>query len=67
MIVWLEGESKKDISNFRNPLTIMLEESFNTDYEKPLTLSLRNLTDRWRKQIKLSTSSTERLKLKKTE
>jgi carboxyl-terminal processing protease len=47
------------------PFDYNVEESFNTDYEKaPYAKSAAELTDRWRKQIKLSTLSslTERLK-----
>ncbi len=54
----------KDILN--TPFDYSIDESFNTDYEKaPYAKSATELTDRWRKQIKLSTLSslTERLKI----
>ncbi|MFT7335095.1 MAG: carboxyl-terminal processing protease [Porticoccaceae bacterium] len=60
-------ESKKIYRGILNtPFDYNVEESFNTDYEKaPYAKSAAELTDRWRKQIKLSTLSslTERLKI----
>jgi carboxyl-terminal processing protease len=49
-----------------SPFDYTVDESFDTDYEKaPYTKTVAELTDRWRKQIKLSTLSslTERLKI----
>jgi carboxyl-terminal processing protease len=48
------------------PFDYSIDESFNTDYEKaPYAKSVSELTERWRKQIKLSTLSslTDRLKI----
>lgn len=48
------------------PFDYTVDESFNTDYEKaPYSKNIAELTERWRKQIKLSTLSslTERLKI----
>jgi carboxyl-terminal processing protease len=60
-------ESKKIYKGILNtPFDYTVDESFNTDYEKaPYAKSAAELTDRWRKQIKLSTLSslTERLKI----
>ena len=54
----------KDILN--QPFDYNADESFNTDYEKaPYSKDVKELADRWRKQIKLSTLSslTDRLKI----
>ena len=51
------------------PFDYSIDESFDTDYEKaPYAKNEVELTDRWRKQIKLSTLSslTDRLKLQET-
>lgn len=48
------------------PFDYDADESFNTDYEKaPYPKDVKELTDKWRKQIKLSTLSslTDRLKI----
>nr|WP_314897382.1 carboxy terminal-processing peptidase [uncultured Flavobacterium sp.] len=48
------------------PFDYNADENFNTDYEKaPYPKDVKELTDKWRKQIKLSTLSslTDRLKL----
>ncbi|NDP26180.1 MAG: tail-specific protease [Flavobacterium sp.] len=48
------------------PFDYSVDESFNTDYEKaPYAKTAKDLKDRWRKQIKLSTLSslTDRLKI----
>jgi carboxyl-terminal processing protease len=48
------------------PFDYTVDESFNTDYEKaPYSKNIAELSERWRKQIKLSTLSslTERLKI----
>jgi carboxyl-terminal processing protease len=54
----------KDILN--TPFDYSVDETFNTDYEKaPYAKTEKELKDRWRKQIKLSTLSslTDRLKI----
>ena len=54
----------KDILN--TPFDYSVNETFNTDYEKsPYAKTAKELKDRWRKQIKLSTLSslTDRLKI----
>lgn len=60
-------ESKKIYKGIlATPFDYTVDESFNTDYEKaPYSKNLAELTERWRKQIKLSTLSslTERLKI----
>jgi carboxyl-terminal processing protease len=60
-------EESKEIYKviLNTPFDYTIDESFNTDYEKaPYAKNVSELTDRWRKQIKLSTLSslTERLK-----
>jgi carboxyl-terminal processing protease len=60
-------ESKKIYKNvLSQPFDYNVEESFNTDYEKaPYAKDSKELADKWRKQIKLSTLSsiTDRLKM----
>lgn len=60
-------ESKKIYKGVLDtPFDYTVDESFNTDYEKaPYSKNVAELTERWRKQIKLSTLSslTERLKI----
>ncbi len=60
-------ESKKIYKEILStPFDYTVDESFNTDYDKaPYAKSVAELTDRWRKQIKLSTLSslTDRLKI----
>ncbi|MFV8343460.1 carboxy terminal-processing peptidase [Flavobacterium sp. XS2P39] len=60
-------ESKKIYKSvLSQPFDYKAEESFNTDYEKaPYSKDSKELNDRWRKQIKLSTLSslTDRLKM----
>lgn len=60
-------ESKKIYKSvLSQPFDYKAEESFNTDYEKaPYSKDSKDLNDRWRKQIKLSTLSslTDRLKI----
>ena len=60
-------ESKKIYKNILSqPFDYNVDESFNTDYEKaPYAKDSKELTVRWRKQIKLSTLSsiTDRLKI----
>jgi len=60
-------ESKKIYKGILStPFDYTVDESFNTDYDKaPYSKNVSELTDRWRKQIKLSTLSslTERLKM----
>ena len=60
-------ESKKIYKNILSqPFDYNVDESFNTDYEKaPYAKDINELTDKWRKQIKLSTLSsiTDRLKI----
>jgi carboxyl-terminal processing protease len=60
-------ESKKIYKGILNtPFDYTIDESFDTDYEKaPYAKSASELTDRWRKQIKLSalSSLTDRLKV----
>lgn len=60
-------ESKKIYKSvLSKPFDYNSEESFNTDYEKaPYSKDSKELTDKWRKQIKLSTLSslTDRLKI----
>ncbi|MGO4817839.1 carboxy terminal-processing peptidase [Flavobacterium sp. W22_SRS_FP1] len=60
-------ESKKIYKEILStPFDYAVDESFNTDYDKAqYTKSVAELTDRWRKQIKLSTLSslTDRLKV----
>ncbi|HEY4627751.1 MAG TPA: carboxy terminal-processing peptidase [Flavobacterium sp.] len=60
-------ESKKIYKNvLSQPFDYNVDESFNTDYEKaPYAKDSKELTDKWRKQIKLSTLSsiTDRLKI----
>lgn len=54
----------KDILN--TPFDYTIDETFNTDYEKaPYAKNAKELKERWRKQIKLSTLSslTDRLKI----
>jgi carboxyl-terminal processing protease len=59
-------ESKKIYKGIlSNPFDYNLDESFDTDYEKaPYSKNVSELTERWRKQIKLSalSSVTDRLK-----
>jgi carboxyl-terminal processing protease len=47
------------------PFDYSIDESFNTDYDKaPYAKNTAELTERWRKQIKLSAlSSLERLRV----
>ena len=60
-------ESKKIYKDvLSKPFDYKIDESFNTDYEKaPYSKDFKDLTDRWRKQIKLSTLSslTDRLEM----
>ena len=60
-------ESKKIYKNvLSQPFDYNVDESFNTDYEKaPYAKDSKELADKWRKQIKLSTLSsiTDRLKM----
>lgn len=60
-------ESKKIYKEVLNvPFNYSIDESFNTDYDKaPYAKNEKELKDRWRKQIKLSTLSslTDRLKM----
>ncbi|MFV5691110.1 carboxy terminal-processing peptidase [Flavobacterium sp. LT1R49] len=60
-------ESKKIYKSvLSQPFDYNSDESFNTDYEKaPYPKDIKELTDKWRKQIKLSTLSslTDRLKI----
>ncbi|EIA09645.1 carboxy terminal-processing peptidase [Flavobacterium frigoris] len=60
-------ESKKIYKGILDtPFDYTVDESFNTDYEKaPYSKNVSELTERWRKQIKLSTLSslTDRLKI----
>ncbi|MFV5693882.1 carboxy terminal-processing peptidase [Flavobacterium sp. LB3P122] len=60
-------ESKKIYKSvLSQPFDYKSDESFNTDYEKaPYPKDVKELTDKWRKQIKLSTLSslTDRLKI----
>jgi carboxyl-terminal processing protease len=60
-------ESKKIYKNILSqPFDYNVDENFNTDYEKaPYAKDIKELTDKWRKQIKLSTLSsiTDRLKI----
>ena len=60
-------ESKKIYKDvLSKPFDYKIDESFNTDYEKaPYSKDFKELTDRWRKQIKLSTLSslTDRLEM----
>ena len=60
-------ESKKIYKDVLNkPFDYKIDENFNTDYEKaPYSKDFKELTDRWRKQIKLSTLSslTDRLEM----
>ncbi|MFV8327601.1 carboxy terminal-processing peptidase [Flavobacterium sp. ZS1P14] len=60
-------ESKKIYKSvLSQPFDYNTDESFNTDYEKaPYPKDVKELTDKWRKQIKLSTLSslTDRLKM----
>ncbi|MFV8376429.1 carboxy terminal-processing peptidase [Flavobacterium sp. LB1P62] len=60
-------ESKKIYKSvLSQPFDYTTDESFNTDYEKaPYPKDVKELTDKWRKQIKLSTLSslTDRLKI----
>ncbi|MFV5702895.1 carboxy terminal-processing peptidase [Flavobacterium sp. XS2P12] len=60
-------ESKKIYKSvLSQPFDYKAEESFNTDYEKaPYSKDVKELSDRWRRQIKLSTLSslTDRLKM----
>lgn len=61
----MEESKKIYIGILNTPFDYTVDESFNTDYEKaPYAKSVAELTDRWRKQIKLSTLSslTEHLK-----
>ncbi|MFV8270733.1 carboxy terminal-processing peptidase [Flavobacterium sp. GT2N3] len=53
-------ESKKIYKDILSkPFDYSVEESFNIDYEKaPYTKNLAELSDKWRKQIKLSTLSS---------
>jgi carboxyl-terminal processing protease len=59
-------ESKKIYKGIMSgPFDYSIDEEFNTDYEKaPYAKDLSELTDRWRKQIKLTTLSslTDRLR-----
>ena len=61
------NESKKIYKDvLSKPFDYKIDESFNTDYEKaPYSKDFKELTDRWRKQIKLSTLSslTDRLEI----
>jgi carboxyl-terminal processing protease len=50
-------KAKRYIEEFKTPFDYS-EESFNTDYEKAPYAKSTELTDRWRKQIKLSTLSS---------
>ena len=60
-------ESKKIYKDvLSKPFDYKIDESFNTDYEKaPYSKNFKDLSDRWRKQIKLSTLSslTDRLEM----
>ena len=60
-------ESKKIYKEvLSKPFNYKVDESFNTDYEKaPYSKNFKDLSDRWRKQIKLSTLSslTDRLEM----
>jgi carboxyl-terminal processing protease len=60
-------ESKKIYKSvLSQPFDYNVDESFNTDYEKaPYSKDSKELTDKWRKQIKLSalSSLTDRLKM----
>jgi carboxyl-terminal processing protease len=60
-------ESKKIYKNvLSQPFDYNVDENFNTDYEKaPYAKDSKELADKWRKQIKLSTLSsiTDRLKM----
>jgi carboxyl-terminal processing protease len=59
-------ESKRYIEEFKYTFDYNVEESFNTDYEKaPYAKSAAELTDRWRKQIKLSTPLQRAFKKRK--
>ena len=53
-------ESKKIYKEvLSKPFNYKVDESFNTDYEKaPYSKNFKDLSDRWRKQIKLSTLSS---------
>ena len=62
----MEETKKIYKSVLSQPFDYNVDESFNTDYEKaPYSKDVKELTDRWRKQIKLSTLSslTDRLKI----